>query len=51
MIIVMASNQDRLAESTERTADERVIPLQKGETFPPIRSCNKGAWWRYIGSL
>nr|PZN28589.1 MAG: hypothetical protein DIU80_10465 [Chloroflexota bacterium] len=27
------------------------MPLQKGETFPPIRSCNKGAWWRYIGSL
>ncbi len=28
------------------TANERVIPLSKGETFPPIRSCGKGAWWR-----
>jgi hypothetical protein len=31
------------------TSEERVIPLSKGETFPPIRSSNKGAWWRYIG--
>lgn len=28
------------------TADERSIPLSAGETFPPIRSCNKGAWWQ-----
>lgn len=27
------------------TAEERVIPLSRGETFPPIRSCNKGAIW------
>ena len=27
------------------TTEERVIPLSKGENFPPIRSCNKGAWW------
>ncbi len=28
------------------TAEERVIYLSKGERFPPIRSCNKGAYWR-----
>ncbi|MEN9935879.1 MAG: hypothetical protein RLZZ387_2458 [Chloroflexota bacterium] len=31
------------------TSQERVIPLSRGEVFPPIRSCNKGAWWRQIG--
>jgi len=31
------------------TANERNIPLSAGETFPPINSCNKGAWWKYIG--
>lgn len=31
------------------TAEERVIPLQRGETFPPVRSCNKSAWWQFIG--
>ena len=29
------------------TDNEKIIPLQRGETFPPIKSCNKGAWWRY----
>jgi hypothetical protein len=28
------------------TAEEQKIPLDNGETFPPIRSCNKGAFWR-----
>lgn len=28
------------------TSKERVIELIRGEIFPPIRSCNKGAWWR-----
>lgn len=28
------------------TQDERSIPLSKGETFPPHRSCNKGVVWR-----
>jgi hypothetical protein len=28
------------------TNEEQVIHLSRGETFPPIRSCNKGAWWR-----
>lgn len=28
------------------TPNERRIPLSRGETFPPIRSQNKGAWWK-----
>jgi len=28
------------------TQDERVIPLTSGQTFPPIRSQNKAAWWK-----
>ena len=28
------------------TAEERVIPLKTNETFPPIKSCNKGCWWK-----
>jgi hypothetical protein len=32
------------------TADERRIPLETGEKFPPIRSCNKGAYWVYSSS-
>lgn len=28
------------------TPEERVIPLSWGEPFPPIRSCNKGAYWQ-----
>jgi hypothetical protein len=31
------------------TANERVIPMQAGNTLPPINSCDKGAWWRYLG--
>lgn len=30
------------------TAEERVVPLDRGNTFPPVRSANKGAWWRLI---
>lgn len=26
------------------TSDEMVIPLAKGEIFPPVRSANKGCW-------
>lgn len=32
------------------TADERIIPLSRGETFPPVKSSKKGAYWRYIGA-
>ena len=28
------------------TQEERIIPLSSGETFPPIRSANKGCWWK-----
>mgnify|MGYP002626199343 CR=1 FL=1 len=28
------------------TAEERNIPLSKGETFPPIRSAEKACWWK-----
>lgn len=29
----------------EPTEEEKYITLEKGEHFPPIRSCNKGAIW------
>ena len=29
------------------THEERVIPIEKQETLPPVRSCNKAAWWKY----
>lgn len=28
------------------TAEERRIPLSSGETFPPVRSSEKAAWWK-----
>ena len=28
------------------TNEERRIPLNKGETFPPIKSCGKAAYWK-----
>lgn len=28
------------------TANERVIPLDNGDRFPPVHSCNKAAYWR-----
>lgn len=31
------------------TAEERVIPLDVGDRFPPVNSADKGAWWRFIG--
>ncbi len=27
---------------------ERAIPLSEGERFPPIRSCDKGCYWKLI---
>ena len=30
------------------TTNESRIPLSKGETFPPIKSQNKGCWWRPV---
>ena len=29
------------------TYEEGEIPLEAGETFPPIKSCKKGAYWEY----
>ena len=31
------------------TANERRIPLEVGETFPPVKSAGKAAWWRWAG--
>ena len=28
------------------TQEERVIPLSKGETFPPVKSSQKACWWK-----
>lgn len=28
------------------TDEERIIHLKNGKTFPPINSCDKGAWWK-----
>ncbi len=32
--------------SPSPTTEEKRIYLTTGETFPPIRSCNKGAYWQ-----
>jgi len=32
--------------SPQPTQEERVIPLTRNETFPPIRSTERGAWWK-----
>jgi YjzC-like protein len=40
---------DGYTDNTPRkqpTNEERVIPLSKGETFPPIKSTQGGAWWK-----
>lgn len=28
------------------TPEERIIPLDVGDRFPPVRSTGKAAWWR-----
>jgi YjzC-like protein len=30
------------------TEDEKLIPLSEGETFPPCKSCNSGAYWALV---
>lgn len=35
----------RIPKPPEPTEEERLIPLAKGERFPPIRSANLAAWW------
>jgi hypothetical protein len=32
------------SSSPRPTSDEMEIPLQRGETFPPVRSCDKACW-------
>ncbi len=32
--------------SPSPTVEEREINLTSGETFPPIRSCEKACWWK-----
>ena len=27
------------------TSEERVIPMDRGDTFPPVKSSQKAAWW------
>lgn len=36
----------RIGLPNEPTAEEREIPLNKGDKFPPITSCQRGAIWR-----
>lgn len=33
------------SHSPAPTSEERVIQLSRGETFPPVKSCNKAAYW------
>ena len=33
------------------TFDESGIPMYYGNTFPPIKSCGKGAFWTYVRPL
>ncbi|RKG61268.1 YjzC family protein [Corallococcus sp. CA054B] len=35
-------------ESPPVTQEERIIPLDKDETFPPIKSSKKGAYWTKV---
>ena len=30
------------------TPEEQVIPLEKGETAPPVKSCGVSATWRLV---
>jgi hypothetical protein len=32
--------------SPSPTEEEKEIELDSGDTFPPINSCDKGAWWK-----
>jgi len=33
------------------TAEEREIPLSRGETFPPIRSSGKACYWKLMQKI
>lgn len=36
-------------QSPAPSAEEKRIPLSRGEVVPPVHSCNKGAWYRFVG--
>ena len=42
------SYQGTVGEGTNcvPTREERHVPLSKGETFPPVKSCSTGAKWK-----
>jgi len=29
------------------TAEEQIIPIEKDETLPPVRSAKQAAWWKH----
>lgn len=33
------------------TLNERDIPMKAGERFPPVKHCQKGAYWEYSRPL
>ncbi|MBI1828721.1 MAG: YjzC family protein [Thaumarchaeota archaeon] len=33
------------------TSDERDIPMHQGDHFPPVKSCQEGAYWTYVRPL
>lgn len=37
------------SSSPQPTSNEKVIPLDRGDIFPPVKSARKGAWWKYLG--
>ena len=30
------------------STEEREIPLDRGDVFPPVNSADKAAWWKYL---
>jgi hypothetical protein len=37
-------------EAIDATWNEREIPLDVGDTVPPVRSCNSAAYYTWIGA-
>ncbi|WP_146657836.1 YjzC family protein [Enhygromyxa salina] len=37
---------DAPSTTPQPTQDERVIPMTRGNPFPPVRSTNAAAWWK-----
>jgi len=36
--------------SCSPTPEEQIIPLEKGETAPPVKSCADSAKWKFLRS-